>query len=66
MEQLWDVPLGRPEWRTDNPSRAARDFAASHPEFKIGEPERVFDESNLPGNSLATHWPDAYLQRISK
>ena len=66
MEQLWDVPLGHAEWRTDNPSRAARDFAASNPDFKIGQPKRVFDESALPGTGLATHWPDAYLQRISK
>jgi cephalosporin hydroxylase len=39
MEDLWDVPHGAEGWKTDNPSAAARDFAARHPEFVLEQPE---------------------------
>jgi cephalosporin hydroxylase len=62
MEDLWDVPGGAPEWRTNNPARAARDFAASHPEFQLEDPAWSFNESTL-GRTPVTHWTDAYLRR---
>lgn len=61
MESLHDVPRGCAEWRTDNPSAAARDFAAKHPEFLLQQPEWPFNESPLRRN--ITHWPGAWLQR---
>ena len=57
-----DVPRGTPEWATDNPTWAARDFAAKHPEFVIEQPAWPFNESELEQN--ITHWPEAWLKRV--
>ncbi len=62
MQDLADVPRGTPNWVTDNPTCAARDFAAEHPEFKIEQPRWPFNESELEQN--ITHWPGAWLQRL--
>lgn len=61
MYDLADVPRGQPEWATDNPTWAARDFAAKHPEFVIEQPAWPFNESGLDHN--ITHWPGAWLKR---
>lgn len=63
MEVLSDVPRGKPEWKTDNPAAAAREFVARHPEFVLDPPLPVFNESAL--TSTLTHWPDAWLKRVS-
>jgi cephalosporin hydroxylase len=63
MQDLENVPRGRPGWKTDNPAKAARDFVAKHPNFVIEEPQRPFNESTLKGN--ITHWPDAWIRRVS-
>ncbi len=63
MFDLTDVPRGRPEWATDNPTCAARDFAGKHPEFVIEQPSWLFNESEL--NQNITHWPGAWLRRIA-
>lgn len=63
MFDLADVPRGKPEWDTDNPSKAARDFAQAHPEFVIEQPRWPFCESELTQN--ITHWPHAWLRRLS-
>ncbi len=62
MKDLWDVPRGNPEWRYDNPSEAAKEFALSHTEFIIEQPQWTFNESELSKN--ITHWPNAFLKRI--
>lgn len=61
MYDLADVPRGVPGWTTDNPTFAARDFAAKHPEFVIEQPAWQFNESSLEHN--ITHWPGAWLKR---
>lgn len=61
MYDLADVPRGTPGWITDNPTFAARDFAAKHPEFIIEQPAWPFNESGLGKN--ITHWPEAWLKR---
>ena len=61
MYDLADVPRGTPNWSTDNPSLAARDFAARHLEFVIEQPSWPFNESLLQEN--VTHWPGAWLKR---
>lgn len=63
MEDLEDVPRGRPGWSDDNPSAAARDFAAGHPEFVLEEPPFLFDETEA--RVQATYWPGAWLRRRS-
>ncbi|QQE90590.1 cephalosporin hydroxylase family protein [Azotobacter chroococcum] len=61
MFDLFDVPRGAPEWATDNPTWAARDFVAKNPEFRIEQPAWLFNESELGEN--VTHWPGAWLRR---
>jgi cephalosporin hydroxylase len=62
MNDVYDVPHGQPGWRDDNPSDAAKAFAAAHPEFELETPPFVFNE-NLD-DVQTTHWPDAYLRRV--
>ncbi|MCL0035063.1 cephalosporin hydroxylase family protein [Thermodesulfovibrionales bacterium] len=61
MEDVYDVPRGKVEWRKDNPKAAAAEFVSEHPEFKIEELDFLFNESEL--NERITHWPGAYLRR---
>ncbi|HEV7743983.1 MAG TPA: CmcI family methyltransferase [Pyrinomonadaceae bacterium] len=61
MKDLHDVPNGRAEWKEDNPTAAAAEFAERHPEFLLEQPPWVFNESNLTAN--VTHWPGAWLRR---
>lgn len=61
MYDLADVPRATAAWATDNPTWAARDFAAKHPEFVIRQPAWPFNESELSQN--ITHWPEAWLKR---
>jgi cephalosporin hydroxylase len=61
MEEVADAPRGRPEWASDNPVSAVRDFLGSHPEFVLEQPPWPFNESDLDSN--VTHWPSAYLRR---
>lgn len=62
MSEVADTPRGHPEWTQDNPTQAAKDFAAQHPEFVIEQPAWPFNESTLKHN--ITHWPGAWLKRI--
>ena len=62
MKDLHDVPRAGENWQTDNPTCAAIDFAAKHPEFVIEQPAWPFSESELKEN--ITHWPSAWLKRI--
>jgi len=61
MKDLGDVPRGHPDWLRDNPTQAAIEFAAQHPEFVIEQPAWQFNESGLSRN--LTHWPGAWLRR---
>ncbi len=61
MQDLHDVPRGKPEWRKDNPTEAAIEFAQRNPQFVIEQPVWPFNESDLKEN--ITHWPSAWLRR---
>jgi cephalosporin hydroxylase len=63
MKDLHDVPRGAPEWKHDNPTAAAREFAATHPAFVLEQPAWTFSESELDRN--VTYWPEAWLRRVS-
>jgi cephalosporin hydroxylase len=63
MQDLYDVPRGKPGWKTDNPVAAAREFVQAHPEFVIEQPAWPFNESALCEN--VTYWPSAWLRRLS-
>ncbi len=51
---VWDVPRGKAEWRTDNPLVAIRDFLGRHPEFR---------EDPYPTRGLWTSCPHGFLRR---
>jgi cephalosporin hydroxylase len=61
MSLAADVPRGNRNWVHDNPTEAAKDFAARHPEFVLEQPAWLFNESDLVRN--VTHWPGAWLRR---
>lgn len=61
MEFLSDVPRGMSHWDNDNSAAAAREFATTHPEFKLEQPSWLFNESSLTKN--ITHWPSAWLKK---
>jgi cephalosporin hydroxylase len=63
MKQLAVVPGGEASWEWDNPSDAAVEFAERHPEFALAPPVWPFSQSELRKD--ITHWPNAWLQRIS-
>lgn len=60
MEDLADVPGGRPEWIDDNPRAAAREFLAAHPEFVVDPPLPPFNEGQARSN--ITYWSGGYLK----
>jgi len=63
MSELSDVPHGKADWVTNNPQRAAADFAAKHKNFRFEQPAWPFNESKL--KRTPTHWPGAWLKRVS-
>lgn len=62
MKDLDDMPRGKPEWKQDNPTMAALEFAKKHQEFVIEQPAWPFNDSDLKEN--ITHWPGAWLRRL--
>jgi cephalosporin hydroxylase len=62
MGLVCDTPRGKPEWDSDNPTQAAREFAASRPDFVLQEPKWRFNESEL--DRTITAWPGAWLKRV--
>ena len=63
MQWVADAPRGKPEWTHDNPSAAAEEFAARHPEFTLEVPAFPFNEGEIV--DPITHWPSAWLRRTS-
>lgn len=63
MRFVADVPRGRSEWGSDNPTAAVNEFVQEHPEFVVEQPPWPFNESELRSN--VTHWPRGYLRRTS-
>jgi cephalosporin hydroxylase len=62
MGDLADCPGGSPNWRWDNPSEAAIEFASADPRFALEEPPFPFN-AGLIGERV-TYWPSAYLRRL--
>ena len=63
MGALAGRPGSQPGWEWDNPSEAAREFAAANPQFKLEEPGFLFNEGKVAHR--VTHWPSAYLRRAA-
>ncbi|MCW3473931.1 cephalosporin hydroxylase family protein [Limobrevibacterium gyesilva] len=62
MREVYDTPRGKPDWLTDNPATAAREFLAEHPDFELSVPKWMFNESDL--DKVITGHPDAWLKRV--
>lgn len=61
MKDISDVPRALPEFKTDNPFEAAREFAARHPEFLHAQPKWPCNDSVLTEN--VTYFPGGWFQR---
>lgn len=61
MGELSDVPGGQPDWKENNPTQAAIEFADRHPDFTLEVPPHRFNESFL--SEKITYWPGAWLRR---
>lgn len=62
MKELYDVPRGNPDWKSNHPVAAAREFCDRHPEFVLDKPVWPFNESSV-SNDL-TYFPDGWLRRV--
>jgi cephalosporin hydroxylase len=56
-------PGSKPGWEWDNPSEAAREFAAANPQYRLEDPGFLFNEGKITEH--LTHWPSAYLRRVA-
>jgi cephalosporin hydroxylase len=62
MEQVAGAPRSRPDWKTNNPRRAALAFARDNNQFILEEPRWRFNEGIA--DRRVTYWPDAFLRRV--
>lgn len=63
MGEIVGAPRTEDDWGANNPTQAAIDFAAAHPEFIIEEPAFPFNEGMI--DQRVTYWPGAFLKKIS-
>ncbi|HEX4276689.1 MAG TPA: CmcI family methyltransferase [Bryobacteraceae bacterium] len=56
------TPRGDPSWTWDNPTEAAREFAARHPEFSEEQPPWLFHDGELTEN--VSYWRNGWLKRV--
>jgi cephalosporin hydroxylase len=54
MQLMADLPRGKPEWRDDNPTVAAEEFLAKHPEYSLDDSYAL---------QYRTYFPGGYLRR---
>ena len=62
MGQVVGAPRTQPDWSANNPTEAAKDFAARHPDFVVETPAFAFCESPL--STPITYWPGGWLKRM--
>jgi cephalosporin hydroxylase len=62
MRDLYDVPRGKEEWKSNNPFEAVQEFVHKHPEFVMETPAWLFNESDLSKD--VTYWPGAWLRKF--
>jgi len=64
MKDLNGAPRSNPDWKTNNPFEAAKEFARANRKFRLKRPEFVFNESAQLKEDPVTYWPGAWLERI--
>lgn len=62
MGQVPGAPRSEDDWSWNNPTEAAKEFVASHPEFIIEEPVFPFNEGMV--RERVTYWPGAFVKRV--
>jgi cephalosporin hydroxylase len=62
MGEVVGGPRTQPEWTTDNPEQAAKDFVAENADFILEEPEWPFNEGVV--RRRVTYWPGCYVKRV--
>ncbi|MEI8382760.1 MAG: CmcI family methyltransferase [Planctomycetota bacterium] len=62
MQDVVGAPRTAPDWITNNPQAAVKEFLKTHPEFVLEEPLIPFNEGLV--TDRVTYWPNAYLKRI--
>jgi cephalosporin hydroxylase len=62
MQEVAGAPRTKPEWVTDNPQSAVKDFLLKHDDFILEEPLFSFNEGQI--TERVTYWPNAFLRRV--
>lgn len=62
MQDVVGAPRTEPDWITNNPQTAVREFLEKHAEFVLEEPAIPFNEGLV--SDRVTYWPSAFLKRI--
>jgi cephalosporin hydroxylase len=62
MQDIVGAPRTSPEWLTDNPQSAVKDFLAERDDFILEEPMIPFNEGQI--KERVTYWPNAFLRRV--
>lgn len=62
MAQVKGAPRSGDDWDWNNPTEAAREFAAMQDAFVIDEPVFPFNEGAV--TERVTYWPSAFLKRV--
>jgi cephalosporin hydroxylase len=63
MGEVVGAPRTEGDWTWNNPRQAALEFVDNHPNFRIEEPTRSFNEGNI--SQRVTYWPSAFIRRLS-
>lgn len=64
MQEVVGGERTAPDWGTNNPQYAVKDFLAERDDFVLEEPVFPFNEGRI--TERVTYWPNAYLRRIRK
>lgn len=62
MQEVVGAPRTNPEWVTDNPQSAVKDFLVERDDFVLEEPAFPFNEGKI--TERVTYWPNAFLRRV--
>jgi cephalosporin hydroxylase len=62
MQEVAGAPRTSPEWVTDNPQSAVRDFLTERNDFMLEDPVFPFNEGKI--TERVTYWPNAFLRRV--
>jgi hypothetical protein len=62
MAEVVGAPRTQPDWSSNNPIEAVREFVAKHPGFAVEEPPFLFNEGMI--KDRVTYWPSSFVKRL--